>query len=353
MKIAFVSNGLYGGGSERTTVNLANGLSKWKQNEIFLLSAKPTDRDYKLEKKVNRLCVLNGNIFHDVRCIIDIQRNYKFNVIISLGIYQNICLCIYKLTNRSSKIIISERNAPLQDNISKKSKVLKKLLYNRADGCVFQTKQAMNCYNVKLRNKSVIIHNPIIGGLPDRSEDVNKEIVAIGRIEKQKNYSLLIKAFSYISKKYPDYRLRIFGNGGEFENIYKLCAEKGIDDKVIFEGFTKDCHSLIIHSDIYVLTSDFEGLPNALMEAMAMGFPCVSTDCPCGGPGELIKNGVNGILVPVNDVEELSKAISKLIMNRELNHVLSTNAKKIRNDHSLEYISQRWMDYIIEIQDKA
>ena len=163
----------------------------------------------------------------------------------------------------------------------------------------------------------------------------------------QKNYPLLLSAFSKISKKHPDYKLRIFGQGIVLPELQKLVLDLGIVNNVTFEGFCANVHESIKNSDIFVLSSDFEGMPNALLEAMAMGFPVISTDCPAGGPAELIKNEENGILVPVGDEEKLVKALEKMIDNVTLKEKVSNAAKEISVTHSVENIVKIWKSVLL------
>lgn len=144
----------------------------------------------------------------------------------------------------------------------------------------------------------------------------NKQIVSSGRLTEQKNHALLIKAFAGITAKYPAYKLVIYGDGPLRKDLELLASNLGIADKVSFPGYTTEIRKKIERSSLFVLSSDFEGMPNALMEAMALGVPCISTDCKGGGARFLIKNGTNGLLTPIGDVEALQTAMEKILSDQ-------------------------------------
>ena len=203
-------------------------------------------------------------------------------------------------------------------------------------------------YPKNISEKGVVIHNAVGNALvyqvSDSIEAKNK-ISAVGRLSEQKDYPSLFKAFRLVSEKHPDIRLEIFGTGGDELSLRDFATKLGIDGKVDFMGTRKDAILMIADSLCYVMSSRFEGMPNALMEAMAIGLPCVSTDCP-NGPRELIEDGVNGLLVPVGDHESLADAICKMIEDREFATTCAIRAKGILNTHSVENIAKQYMNYV-------
>lgn len=345
MNIAFVNQSLSGGGAERATVNLANGLCAKEDINVFVITGIKKDNDYKLSDKVKRTCLITNKLSSDSKQIKKYLIDNKIDVAVGMGIYANFCLCMINSRKTKTKIVISERNSPKHDHISQKSRLLRFLIYRRADGYVFQTKQAQKFYSKKIQSRSTVIHNPVKTDLPYRTDKHNKEIVAVGRLMPQKNYDLLLRAFSELRKRNKDYILRIFGEGKEEERLRNLCKDLGIENVTRFEGFCTNVHEKIKDSDIFVMSSDFEGMPNSLMEAMAMGFPVISTDCPCGGPAELIINGENGLLTSVGNIDNLTECILNFVNNTGLKYKLSENAVEIRNTHSIDAIVSKWMGY--------
>jgi len=162
----------------------------------------------------------------------------------------------------------------------------------------------------------------------------------------QKNYPLLLEAFAEVHKHYPEYILRIFGQGKEQTALEALCEKLNVQNSVVFEGFCLDVHEQIKDASFFVMSSDFEGMPNSLMEAMAMGFPVVCTDCPAGGPRELIEHMKNGVLVPVGDVKKLCQILFMLIENNDLCNTIANEAKNIRETHSIALILRKWIKII-------
>ena len=280
MNIAFVVNSLTNGGAERCVANLANQMSLQKCNNIYVITGKRNDLEYELNKSVNRLCNIEyKHFFQDFFHIRKIARKFKIDVFIAFDVYPNALLCMTNILFKP-KVIISERNSPNSVRISKLARLVRFIFYRKADGYVFQTQEAKEFYSEKIQRKSVIIHNPIKENLPVRLANSKKEIVAVGRLVPQKNYKLLIDVFKDIHIIYPDYKLKIFGQGPLLSDLETYVKEKELSNFVYFEGFCPDVHEQIKNSDVFVMTSDFEGMPNSLMEAMAMGFPVISTDCP-------------------------------------------------------------------------
>ena len=251
-------------------------------------------------------------------------------------------------------VILSVRNDPKEEYKNIKRKIFMKILYPLADGYVFQTEEAKEYFSLKIQRKSVVIPNPINEDfIVDKPYDGEREktIVTIGRIEKQKNQKLLIDAFKEVLKTHGEYKLLIYGEGSLKGKLIKYVEENKMSNNVIFKGKTDNVKREIYKSGIFVLSSNYEGMPNALMEAMLLGVPCISTNCSCGGPRDLIENDENGILIEVNNVDQLIKAINKIIENRDYSKKISINAIKIQKKYDPVKIINLWKKYMIKTKD--
>lgn len=348
MKIAFLIPTIGGGGAERFTANITNRLSENPDDTIYLITGKKTEGEYETAKNIHRLCLLNGNLLRDLVRVRKYLKYTRMDICVGIDIYPNIILSMINF-NLKTKTILSERTAPGHVPYSGITKLLRRIFYPNADYFVFQTQEAKEFYPEIIQRKASIIPNPVRENLPRREEPLKKEIVAVGRLDKLKNYNMLLSAFKNIHGEYPEYILRIFGDGDQKKLLMDITLEYGIDHAVVFEGFCENVHEKMKHSEIYVMTSDLEGMPNALLEAMAMGFPVVSTDCPAGAPGEMIGNNQNGILVPVNNPKELEKAITALIEDSELRKRLGMNAMKKSKEYSMDRIEKMWMSLFLKL----
>lgn len=248
------------------------------------------------------------------------------------------------------KVIASERVDPSIYPTAKQKQL--KSLAKKADGWVFQTEEERNWYGASTGKAKVqIIPNAINPDFirdPYRGER-KKTIVTAGRLTEQKNHKLLVQAFAKISQKNPDYQLIIYGGGGNLKDkIEETAKQLNIEDRVMLPGYTTNIGDKIKDSSLFVLSSDFEGMPNALMEAMALGLPCVSTDCKGGGAKFLIDDGKNGLLTPIGDVDALAKAIDKMLSDREFAEHCGKEAHKICERLAPGKIYNEWEKFILE-----
>lgn len=250
-----------------------------------------------------------------------------------------------------NKIIISERNDPKRLMKHRYGYNFIKKYYKRADRIVFQTDDAKNTYPENIASKGTVIFNPIKENLTERCiGERNKNITTFCRISYQKNLPVLVRAFSEVHKDFEDYRLRIIGNTQNEDDEKALSETKAeieklkIADFVDFEPFSLNVHSEIIEDAVYVNSSDYEGMSNAMLEAMAIGMPVVCTDCPIGGASAVIKDGENGLLVPVRDADAMAEAIKRVISDKAFSEKLSENATKIKSELSLGNVARKWME---------
>lgn len=240
------------------------------------------------------------------------------------------------------RTVFCERNNPVRPDIPANIIKIRDRIYPRCHAAVFQTEEERDYYT-KLRCETAVIPNPLKEGLPEPfTGERRHEIVNFCRLNKQKNIPLLIDAFALVQREYPDYTLRIYGRGEEKESLMAYAREKRLDHAVFFEDFAPDVHARILDAAMYVCTSDFEGLSNSMLEALAIGLPCVCTDCAGGGARMMIRDHVNGILVPVGDVQAVYEGMKEIIENPSLAGKLSAQAAEIRQQLSISQIASQW-----------
>ena len=250
-----------------------------------------------------------------------------------------------------NKIIISERGDPKRQMKKRYGYNFAEKYYQRADRVVFQTNDAKAAYPENIAARGVVISNPVKNGLPEPYfGERNKNITTFCRISRQKNLLLLIKAFAELFNDNKEYKLRIIGDTQNADDeailiqVKEEIAKLGISNYVGFEPFSNNVHDLIIKDTMYINSSDYEGMSNAMLEAMAIGMPVICTDCPIGGANAVIKNGENGILTEVGNVREMYEAMKKIAADKAFADKISHNAAKIRNELSLEKTAQKWME---------
>lgn len=359
MKISFVTRNLSAGGAERVIAQLATYMAeKGIQCEIVTIDQKEVFYNiptkiviYQIGKKSNNKVADKLLRYKELRKYL---KSSNPNVVLSMpeeiGIY-----VIPALLGTGIPIVVSERNNPWVMPWKKVTRLLRKIFYPFADGFVFQTKQAASFFPKSIRQKGIVLPNPLdLNRIPKPwSGERNKEIIGVGRLEQQKNFPLLIKAFAKFYRTHPDYKLTIYGEGSKRSEL-ELLANSLLPKKAYsFPGRTKDLLDKIKNAKMFVLSSDYEGMPNVLIEAMAIGMPVIATDCPSGGPAELIKDGVNGLLVPVNDIDAMTAAMTKIADSEELAKTLGKNAVDIKNKLDSEVVSENWRIFLCEIGEKG
>ena len=222
--------------------------------------------------------------------------------------------------------------------------ILRRYAYGKCNCVVFQTQDAKAYFPAKIQKHSAVILNPVSGQVPQwRIGKSESSVIAFCRLERQKIIPLLLDAFQQVLKDFPQYRLHIYGNGSMEEDIRRDIAKRGMQQSVDLLPFDKDIHNIAVRSRLYVSSSDYEGMSNSMLEAMAMGMPVVCTDCPIGGARMVIEDHENGILVPVKNSGCLAQAMREIISDDVLAVKLGKNAGKIRQDLSLEIILQKWI----------
>lgn len=351
-KIYLYINVLGGGGAERVIANLANTLAE-DGCETTLITSFPVDKEYSIDKKVRRL-LLEDHEFRQSRLKRNVTRISKLrkickeekpDIMISFMEEPNF-RAILATRGLPVKTLVSVRNDPNKEYAGKLGWFVGKILLPMADGCVFQTSDAQKWFPKRLQKKSRIIYNAVKEEFYQvERTPVRGEIVTCGRLTEQKNHKLLIDAFAEVQKIYPFATLKIYGEGVLREKLQNQIESLNLNEKVFLMGATNDVAKALQTADLFVLSSDYEGMPNALMEAMAVGVPCISTDCPCGGPRELFGEDASDKLVPCNDSAQLAEAICKVLETTKDGMTEKRHAETFKPDR----VNQMWKDYVHDI----
>lgn len=362
IKIAFHLNTLTHGGAERVVTNLANRFAA-EGYQVFVATEWTDEDEFVLDERVHRIHVglregdekrnRLSRYLRRIRYLEEFMEEYRPDVVVA---FARLALFRALMAKKKTRIpvVVCVRIDPRSEYRGVRNFFQIKKYMKTADGAVFQTKDAEDYFRKDLTCSSTIILNPITPkylGLPPVKER-NKTIVNAARLVAFKNQVLLVRAFSIVHEKHPDYDLKIYGpdsGDGTREKILQRIAECHLEGVVHLMGNSDALEKELPQAALFAYSSDYEGLPNSLLEAMAMGLPCVSTDCPCGGPGTLIQNGENGLLVPVGDADALAGGMLALIENPDRAAELGRKAAKIAEIASTDRVFEAWQDYLLRV----
>lgn len=354
--IAFLTLTLTRGGAERVITNLCND-ALVQDYKVSIITCMNKPIGYELHPDIEYICIEKTSDIHYSNLGERFLKRRRLLKVVLQECKPDVLLCFLPEPNFlalsikkyfSFPMIISVRNDPVHEYHNPVYRMMMKYLYPKADGFVFQTKKAKTYFSFskKIMERAYIIPNPLakeyIGVDTVSEEERVEKIVNVGKLGEQKNQKLLLKAFAQIVDKYPQFNLEIYGEGDYLVELEQTVLDLGIAGKVYFRGNVSDLQTHIRNAAIFVMSSDYEGMPNALMEAMAMGIPCISTDCPCGGPAYLIEDHKNGILVPVGNVEKMVAAMEEMILNRDDASNMGMEAKRIQEKLNPVNIHQDW-----------
>ena len=361
-KIAFHLNCLEQGGAERVVTNLANQFVE-KGYQVIIATEWYGENEFQTDSRVKRIHVgLKGSdekknriiqVMLRVKYLADFIKEEKPDILIPFArkaLYRGLMAAYFM----KIPVLISIRTDPVGHYEEWSDKIQIPILFPRANGCVFQTEGQRDFFAPRLQKNSRIILNPINPkyiGVPE-PEKRTKTVVQSGRLVDFKNQPMLIKAFVEVHKKHPDYDLKIYGGDsfdGTKEILEDLIASNKAEDYIHLMGASDSLEKDLVDAALYAFTSDWEGLPNALMEAMALGLPIVATDCPCGGPRTIMTDKVDGLLIPIKDQKALEDGINYLIENPEIAENYGKNARKIAKRANGEAIFEQWRAYIEEL----
>ena len=349
-EIFFVSNGLPGGGAERVMSVIANCLVD-KGYEVNFIMLRNVPEEYELNQKIKRFYLRGDNSpVNSIKFIRKFMNVSEEGVFISFFTYQSFYTILASI-GKNAKVIVSERNDPRKTVSNKQMEIIRNIFYGckKCERIVFQTEGARDFFPRCIRKKGSIILNPLKTDVLNYKATLkNKEVVAVGRLTEQKNYPLLLRAFADFHRTHNNYVLKIFGQGEQEQLLRQLTLDLNIQEYVVFAGFQDDVYKQIVSASMFVISSDYEGLSNALLEAMAIGLPCISTDSPPGGAKMVIRDGINGLLTPVGDWNSLANAMRYIADNPEVAEKMGKKAYLIREKISVNNICEQWIKILEE-----
>ncbi len=359
MKLLFFNTNIGYGGASKMMVAVANHLAE--KNDVTFLTFRNADVLQPLSDKakhVHNPLYQNKNKILELAGQILALRKYikqeKFDLAFAF-LHPAHYMLTLAAKGTDTKVLLSERGDPSRSAAKGMIKYSLNMMFRilqTADAYVFQTKQASEYYSDKARRKSCVIPNPISDTkIPDPYIGQRKKIIVnVARLDiPQKRQDVLIDAFAKMDDQFNEYFLYFYGDGPDEKKIKQYAEDSGVGHRIKFMGVSENVLEDISDYSLFAFSSDFEGIPNALLEAMAVGLPCVSTDCSPGGARLLIQDNENGFLVPRNDSQALSKAMERILGNRELAEKLGKNAVSVKETFARDRIFGMWEDFVTKI----
>lgn len=356
MRITFVIGLLGNGGAERVLSILASQLSN-RNHDVSIVMVYGDRVDYEVDPKV-KLIPLNCNGKTSVQRALNrigqlrrTLKNQQADVIVSLLSDVNLYSVISSL-GMKKRLVLCDRNDPNHDPNTPLKRKIRNFFYRFAHGFVFQTEDAKSYYRKIIQKKPyTVIPNPIKENLPEyHTATVSKTIITACRLTQQKNIPMLLEAFAQVHKADPAVTLEIYGEGPLKTQMEAYADKLGLTDSVTFAGYTSNIHKIMQTAAAFTLSSDYEGISNAMLEALAIGIPVAVTDCPAGGARMFVENHINGLLVPVGDSMALGRALTFLVHHREEAVAMGQKAQSIRSRLATSRIVDSWEEFLKSIQ---
>lgn len=351
MKVVFVVGSLSGGGAERVVSELATRLSQMKY-EVYIILIASLRITYNIPEDVKILdCTKKYRLpgigfISRVISIRDAFLSVEPDFVVSFTSEVNI-YSIFSSINTKVHLVLAERNDPRFDPRKKSIRIARRLLYPLADSFVFQTNGEKIFFPKNIQDRSAVIFNPVNPSIPEPFLGPRKPVfVSAVRLEPQKNIKMAIDAFKMVHRVYPQFTFEIYGDGSLKEELTDYIDSQGLNKSVFLRGASNVLYDDIKDCFAFLLSSNYEGMSNSLIEAMALGLPSISTNYPSGGACEIINDGVNGFLVPTNDVTLMVEKMILLITDEELYNKISRNAINIRKALDIDKICNQWIDFL-------
>ncbi len=353
MKIVFVIPDMPGGGTEKVVSLLANEYCR-RGFEVAILLFAGHETAYSLDKRIEVISMgapTGGRLGARIERIWKMRQYYKKNRNCQIWAFSVMGAVFSVLAALGQKhyLLVSERSDPNQYEYPG----IRDFFYRFANVVVCQTREAVESFPAGIMKKAVVLPNPVELISEPWDGEREKRIVAVGRIGPPKNHELLIRAFGRFSAAFPEYILELYGKGAQEPELRELALKIGVGEKVFFRGFSEQVQEKIRKAAMYVLSSDYEGVSNSLLEALALGIPVIATDCPIGGCRTYIKNGRNGILVPVGQTEPMADAMKRIAGDPELAVRMGLEGRKLKEEIRVSRVADRFWNLRIRQNGKA
>lgn len=354
-KLLIVTHKMSGGGCERVIAQLLNCFAN-DGIECILATECGVPSFYDLPVNVRQIyldfdeTLKPGKIPHAYKKLRKLVKKEQPDVVLALPEKVNVWTVLF-LLGTGVPVVVSERNDPHRHPENKIKRMLRWLVYPFAKGFIFQTQEAANFFPKGIRSRGVVLDNPLdTGRIPAPHEGARRPVIAAaGRLHEQKNFAMLIRAFAQFYKTHHAYSLVIYGEGPERKELTRVASMLGVARSVELPGQSKTLLKEINDCTMFVLSSDYEGMPNVLIEAMACGLPCIATDCPIGGVHSLIEDGENGLLVRTGSEKRMVAAMCAVADNPEIAKRLGKNAAKIQQRLDEAVVAAEWRRYLEQI----
>ncbi|SCY54719.1 Glycosyltransferase involved in cell wall bisynthesis [Lachnospiraceae bacterium XBB2008] len=352
--IAFYIGSLSKGGAERVFVNLAEYFRNIGY-EVTMITQYRLEDEYELSGGIRRVISdlaeeeCKGriyNFFARVAKLHRVIRQTDADLLMTTAGKSNF-MAIVCSAFLPTRVVVSVVADPPLEYPTRSMRFLLQTLFGDADGIIMQTDRQRRFLRGGLREEAVILPNSVNTDFirPRFSGQRKKKICLVGRMDDNKNQSMAISAFAGATEDHGEFRLELCGDGPDRDKLMKLADSLGISDRTSFPGIVSDVPDRLYDAYAFLLTSDTEGMPNTLLEAMSLGVACISTDCPCGGPAQVIKDGENGLLTGVGDTEGLTAALKKIIEDPDLADRLGESAYETMKEYRPEVVNARWRSY--------
>ncbi len=344
------------GGAERVAVTLADAWFRaGRPVTIVTTDSSAAPPFFRVPPGVDvRNLAIQANSVHLLEAIVrNIHRIFSIRravrevspaVVISFVDVLNVSV-IFACVGTGVPVIAAERTSPANAPIGRIWTFLRDVAYRIADRVVVQTSGAYAYLHGLVGRRLTIIPNPVPELRVERQNRNGSCVIAIGRLGQEKGFDLLIRSFAVLAERYPGWRLTIFGDGPLRSDLESLVMSEGLAGRVSLPGTTTDVANVLADADIFVLSSHFEGFPNALCEAMAAGVACIATDCP-DGPHEIVHDGIDGVLIPPGDRDALARALGQLMNSPGERERLGGNAKQSVARFSTDHVVRQWNEVI-------